>query len=446
MANNEDHVLGEIELDAIGEVMNISMGSAATAMSTVLDRKVSITTPEISNVSVEDFNFDFLHPVVGVEIKYVEGIEGVNVLILRKADVAKIVGHLLSMDPAEIDENDEIGQSAICEIMNQMMGSSASALATFLGKSINISPPGILANVEKESVRELFEITSDTIISIKFQLNIEGLVESEFLSALEPKLAKEIVEVSLQFNGIDNENKSEKIGDDEMAALNAQEPAAQTGNGHADFQPGVQSGAQTYTDPAYVQGDSMPGSIPGPMPGYVPGPMPGPMPESMPGSMDQGDMAQWAYMNPNPNLNPGNGQHNQTQAPPNYANAVPPGYMPYPPPGYAMPPVYPPNRVATSAYTFKTLGNADGAGDQDNLELVMTVPIQISVELGRTKKRIKDIADLGVGNIVELDRQAGDHVDVIANGKLIARGDVVVVDDNYSVRITEIIKQPEEFI
>jgi flagellar motor switch protein FliN/FliY len=125
---------------------------------------------------------------------------------------------------------------------------------------------------------------------------------------------------------------------------------------------------------------------------------------------------------------------------------MPPGYMPYPQQGYMMPPAYQAGRVATSSYTYKTIGGDGAVGDQDNLDLVMTVPIQISVELGRTKKKIKDIADLGIGNIVELDRQAGDQVDVIANGKLIARGDVVVVDDNYSVRITEIVRQPEESV
>lgn len=102
-------------------------------------------------------------------------------------------------------------------------------------------------------------------------------------------------------------------------------------------------------------------------------------------------------------------------------------------------------KVPTTAYAFKSFDNGDSAHDQDNLDLVMAVPIQISVELGRTKRKIKDIADLGIGNIVELDRQAGDQVDVIANGRLIARGDVVVVDDNYSVRITEIVRQPDEF-
>jgi flagellar motor switch protein FliN/FliY len=118
-----------------------------------------------------------------------------------------------------------------------------------------------------------------------------------------------------------------------------------------------------------------------------------------------------------------------------------------PPPFYAAAPAAdqaPRQQVHAAPYNYRPLGFEKTAAelgiDDNNLELIMSVPIQITVELGKTKKKIKDIAELTVGNIVELNRQAGDQVDVVANGRLIARGDVVVVDDNYSVRITEIIK------
>ncbi|MDR0570154.1 MAG: flagellar motor switch phosphatase FliY [Clostridiales Family XIII bacterium] len=426
---NEDYLLDEMELDAIGEVMNISMGSAATAMSTIMDRKVSITTPDIRSIGVDEFDFEFLHPVIGVDIKYVEGIEGVNVLLLRRSDVAKMVGHLLSTDPDEMTELDEIGKSAICEIMNQMMGSAASALATFLGRSINISPPEILDSVEKDMVRDLFGIKGDSLVSIKFNLHIEGLVDSEFLSAMEPKLAKEIVSISMGVNGV-------------AAEPDAAPPQAAAGLGAGSAEP------QAAAEPQAPPPQAAAGPAPAPM-----GAPPADIPAAAPTAAEPGPTAQAP---PNP---PAGGQ-----AYPGAYPYGPPADWPQPPPGawgppqggYAAPPYpYAPypggqamghqDRVATSPYAFKTFGNVTGAGDQDNLELVMTVPIQISVELGRTRRKIKDIADLGVGNIVELDRQAGDQVDVIANGKLIARGDVVVVDDNYSVRITEIIKQPEEF-
>jgi flagellar motor switch protein FliN/FliY len=384
---NEDYRLNEMELDAIGEVMNISMGSAATAMSTILDRKVNITTPHIEFVDVSEFNFSFLEPVIGVVIRYVEGIDGANVLLLRQTDVAKIVAHLLSADPDEMTELDEIGESAICEIMNQMMGSSASALATFLGRSVNISPPEILNTADAENVREMFSIKGESVVSIKFDLNIEGLVESEFLSAMEPQLAKEIVSLSFGANGV-NGSETPAAGAQDAPPAPAASPA-----------------------PAAAAPPPAPAAAPDPAP---PAPAPPPPMQAQP------------------------------QPAPAYAYAQPAPAYGAPPPGYYPPPA-PAERVATTPYTFKSFNAGGATYEQDNLDLVMAVPIQISVELGRTKRKIKDIADLGVGNIVELDRQAGDQVDVIANGKLIAKGDVVVVDDNYSVRITEIVRQPEEF-
>jgi flagellar motor switch protein FliN/FliY len=382
------------------------MGSAATAMSTILDRKVNITTPHIEFVDVSEFSFSFLEPVIGVVIRYVEGIDGANVLLLRQTDVAKIVAHLLSADPEDMMELDEIGESAICEIMNQMMGSSASALATFLGRSVNISPPEILNTAQEENVKEMFAIKGESLVSIKFELNIEGLVESEFLSAMEPQLAKEIVSLSFGANG---------VGAD------------------IDSPPPTSSPSPPMPEPA-------PAPEPVPMPVPVPVPMPAPMPapEPAPAPMPAPSPA------PAPAQAPPQGYPYQPAPAQAYAYAqpAPPGYQ-APAQGY-----YPPaqERVPTAPYTFKAFEAGGAAYEQDNIDLVMTVPIQISVELGRTKRKIKDIADVGVGNIVELDRQAGDQVDVIANGKLIAKGDVVVVDDNYSVRITEIVRQPEEFV
>jgi flagellar motor switch protein FliN/FliY len=368
MTNDNDmYKLTEMETDVIGEVMNISMGAAATAMSTILDKKVNITTPRIETMPVKEFEFTYLEPVIGVLIKYVEGIDGTNILLLREDDLKKILGHLLSMDPSEMLEFDEISISAISEIMNQMMGSSASALASFLGQVVNISPPEILDTTE--DVKKIFSLTGESLVSIKFSLVIDGLIESEFISAMDPPLAKEIVRKS--------------FGASEME----DEPA------------------QAETPPAAA-----------------------PIPEA-----------------PAP----------QQAAP---APAPPPAYAPPPEPvyaaqpAYAAPPVYaapmadqaPKPQVHATPYNYRPLGVAQTAADlgidDNNLELIMSVPIQITVELGKTKKKIKDIAELTVGNIVELNRQAGDQVDVVANGRLIAKGDVVVVDDNYSVRITEIIK------
>lgn len=368
---NEMYNLTEMETDVIGEVMNISMGAAATAMSTILDRKVSITTPRIQTIPVNDFEFSYLEPVIGVLIKYIEGIDGTNILLLREDDLKKILGHLLSMDPSEMVELDEISMSAICEIMNQMMGSAASALASFLGQVVNISPPEILDTTE--NVKELFSLNGDSLVSIKFNLSIDGLVESEFISAMDPQLAKEIVKRSF--------GASDMAEEEPIAAT----PAA------AEFEmPAAPVTEQPATPPV------------------------------------------------------------QAASPIQEAPAAAAPVQPVPQPVYAAPTVEqaPKQQVHATPYNYRPLGGvekiaADLGIDDNNLELIMSVPIQITVELGKTKKKIKDIAELTVGNIVELNRQAGDQVDVVANGRLIAKGDVVVVDDNYSVRITEIIKAKE---
>lgn len=356
VVENPDALSG-MEVDVIGEVMNISMGTAATAMSTILNTKVNITTPRIETISVEAFEFAYLEPVIGVLINYVEGIEGANVLLLQESDMKKILSQLFEMDTSDDIEFDEISKSAIGEIMNQMMGAAAGALASFLGKVVNISPPILLDTTNKSSISDLFSLKGDNLVSIKFNLSIEGLVESEFISAMEPALAREIVSMSMGASGMDDE--PEEI---------APPPPP----------PPVQQAPPVQPEPAY-------------------------------------------------------------QPPPQAAQPEPARVVRNdPPPAAYAPPQQP---VQVNPYEYRQLGEEQRINiPGDNLDLLMSVPIQITVELGKTRKKIKDIAELTLGNIVELDRQAGDQVDVIANGRLIARGDVVVVDDNYSVKITEIIK------
>lgn len=354
--------LSSMEIDVIGEVMNISMGTAATAMSTILNTKVNITTPRIETIGVEEFEFSYLEPVVGVLINYVEGIEGANVLLLQESDMKKILSQLFDMETSDDIEFDEISKSAIGEIMNQMMGAAAGALASFLGKVVNISPPILLDTTNKSSIRELFSLKGENLVSIKFNLSIEGLVESEFISAMEPSLAREIVSMSMGASGMGDE-------EEEVAP-----------------------------------------------------PPPPPVQQAPPPPVQQAPPVQ---------------QETAYQPPPHQAEPARVVRNDPPPAAYA-PPQQP---VQVNAYEYRQLGEEQRINiPGDNLDLLMSVPIQITVELGKTRKKIKDIAELTLGNIVELDRQAGDQVDVIANGRLIARGDVVVVDDNYSVKITEIIK------
>ncbi len=386
--------LTEMEIDVIGEVMNISMGSAATAMSTILDKKVSITTPRTELMPIEEFEFSYLEPVIGVLIKYVEGIDGANVLLLREDDLKKILRHLLSMEPTDELEFDEISMSAVCEIMNQMMGSAAGALASFLGTIVNISPPEILDVANAISVREIFSITSDIVVSIKFNFIVDDIVQSEFICAMEPTLVREMVKTSL--------------GAIEVEDAPAPPPVQLSGP-----QPVAPLTSEPFVEAAYAP----------------------------PQQMQQQQMQQQQAPEPMYAQPP----QQPMQAAPQMMQQQSSPMQQMPDPRYYQMETPIREQVQVSPYNYKPLRTADvleAAGiDPNNLDLIMAVPIQISVELGRTKKKIKDIAELTLGNIVELDRQAGDHVDILANGKLIARGDVVVVDDNYSVRVTEIVKK-----
>lgn len=369
MTMDSDSVINltDMERDIIGEVMNISMGAAATAMSTILDKKVSITAPRLEMHRVEDFGFTHLEPALGVVIKYVEGIDGLNMLLLKVADFKKILSHLLGMPPEDMaDEFDEISISAIGEIMNQMMGAGSGALSTFLGIKINISPPEVLDTTNRQEVQEKYSLKGDYIIGVKFDINIEGLVKSEFVSIMDPNLAKEIIQMTLGENQVEEEAPS--LVEREMPT----EPATQVQE--TEIVPII-----SHKDPVQQT----------PRQAYQQAPL---------------SQSQPAYQ-PQPAL-----QAQQIQATP---------------------------------FTYQQLDQsvANSADvKEDNMDLIMSVPVQITVELGKARRKIKDIAEFAPGNIVELDRQAGDQVDIVANGKLIARGDVVVVDDNYSVRITEIMK------
>lgn len=342
--------LTEMETDVIGEVMNISMGAAATAISTILDKKVTITTPRIETVNIQDFDFPDLEPAIGVLIKYVEGISGSNVLLLKKEDVKHILTHLLSLDPDEEFVFDEISTSAVCEIMNQMMGSAASALASFLGHVVNISPPEIIDVQDPKSVTTMFSLKGNDLVSIKFNLIIDGLVDSEFISALDPELAREIISMSLGANEV----------------VESEQLVPQT-----NTTPPSQARQEQPRAPEYQRTQEQ---------------------------QQRADMA-------------------------------------------------PRKMEEAKEYSYKQLEPYEDLAYLDsgtnNMDLILSVPIQLTVELGRAKKKIRDIIELSQGNIIELDRQAGAQVDIMANGRLIAKGDVVVVDDNYSVRITEIVRSKD---
>lgn len=380
--------LSEMQLDAIGEIMNISMGSAATAVSELLNAKVWITTPKVSVVEASQLNYDRLEPAICVKIEYIKGLSGSNLMILKQDDVQLILNQLMGKPPVISPdfEFDELNISAVSEVMNQMMGASSTALSDFLGMSIDISTPTpfILSEINIADLQN-YEQT-DMVAAINFDLTIDGVIKSEFISVLDINLAA-------------------MLADKVLGGAAAPEPVA--------------------VEPA-------------PAPAPAPAPVPAPQPAMQTAPVQPTAPVQQAI--------PQAAQPAPQPIPDMYAQQ---GYYGYPNPaqgmyGQPVQPVMQPqpavNYRNAQLAQFESFEAPLGSEQKENLQLLMDVPLQISVEIGSTKKKIKDILEFSQGTIIELERQAGAPVDVMVNGNLIARGDVVVIDDNFAVRITEIVK------
>ena len=383
MANEIDANVefSSFEIDAVGEILNISMGSAATAVSELLNAKVWITTPQVNVVKVSDLNYTRLEPAICVKIVYVAGISGLNMMVLKQDDVQLILNQLMG-NPLVVSDDfefDEMNISAVAEVMNQMMGASATALSDLLGTSVDISTPTPYI-IEKTNFCELSELNpEETIVAVTFNLAVDGVMNSEFMSILSIDLAKTLSGKMIEKFHVDEEEMQAE------AAAAPSEPA-----------------------PAAPAAQPAPAAAPQPM-------MQQPM-------MDP--QAAYQYqMPPQGAYPPGYGYPNQYAA-----------YGAYPPP---VPPV---NIQNAQLHQFDTVDFGLKEDQQDNLKLLMGVPLEISVEIGTAKRKVKDILDFTQGTIIELERQAGAPVDIVVNGNLIARGDVVVIDDNFAVRITEIVK------
>ena len=191
----EKEMFSPMAIDALGEMMNISLGSSATAVSNMLDHRVDITTPTVSVVDVKDFSLGNLEPAIGVEIKYVEGLEGSNIMLLKRSDIKVIVDILMGMETADEEfELNELTISCVCEVMNQMMGSAATAMSDFLGFRVDISTP---VSFELEDLdqfkQEHLPQGADQIVVVRFFLKIEDALESEFMNVMSVALAKELL-------------------------------------------------------------------------------------------------------------------------------------------------------------------------------------------------------------------------------------------------------------
>ena len=340
--------LSSEEKDAIGEISNISMGTAATTLSTLLNQKVLITTPNVSIANWEDISQSYDRPCVFIQISYIEGLDGNNILILREKDVKIITDLMMGGNGEDVDgtELSELHLSAICEAMNQMMGSAATSISSVLEKKVDISPPtASLIDMDGSIDEEGFgDFLKGEFVKVSFRLEIGTLIDSELMQLYPIDFAKELYNKFMSSSELDQPA-----------------PAAPT--------------------PAPAQAPAPAAPTPGPAPA-----------------------------------------------------------MSAPPQGYAQP-MQPAQPVNVAPAQFQAFDNTiNPLMQQENIGLIMDVPLEVTVELGRTNKTIKEILDFSPGTIIELNKLAGEAIDLLVNGKYVAKGEVVVIEDNFGIRITEIIK------
>ena len=465
-----------VEIDAIGEILNISLGASATAASTMLDARVDITTPVVHVEKREEFSFSNLEPAVGVEITYIDGLTGDNVMLLKRQDVKAIVEMLMGMEIADEDfELNEMNISAICEVMNQMMGASATALSELLGKPVNISTPKSFEITSDEQFKDkYFTEGNAAMVVISFRLNIAEKLESEFMNLMPITLAKELVsgffpDGMLEELQEDMQEEEQTVPAKEAGMSNAPqnqtaEPEEYTVHNQMpvpeEYAPQGQSAvpeeytaqSQTAVPVEYTAQSqtAVPGEYTAQSQTAVPGeyavqnqmPVPGEYAAQNLASVPGMDTAQNQAVMP--------AQAGAVQADASVFSKeileiqrMQMELMEHMRQMETDRQERKPKQIRVHSSVEPTLREENG-GDSDpdsNLDLIMGVPVEVSVEIGRTRKLVKDILELNKGSLVVLDKLAGEQVDLFVNGQCIARGDVVVVDDNFGIRITQIVSE-----
>ena len=460
----------EMEIDAIGEIMNISLGASATAISTLLGTKVNITTPVVQVKNKENFEFRELEPAIGVEIAYVQGIDGKNIMMFSRNDVRIIVSMMMG---AEIPEDefvmDEINASAIREAMNQMMGASATALSEFLGTTVDISTPISYEITDGAAFKDKYFEGAEENVVIRFTLEIEDNLKSEFLNIMSVDLVKKLLKpFTAQFGMGDEEDDEVVASSAEAVSPQVEEPAAeapaaeapaaeeapmpaksgpidqatadallasllaeQNGEGSSEAAPAPAAEPTAAPEPVAAAPTPAPvaePAAPAPQPAAAPQPALAQMaPQMM--AMPQGV----AYQDPLTLQLLNQMQQSQTQMLElirDIQTAKNKDTRPSEP-------------SLIKPLNSREFENEGGSGGEnpDNREMLMKVPLEISVEIGRTRKLVKDILDFTQGSLVVLDKMAGEQADLYVNGECIARGDIVVVEENFGIRITEILKK-----
>ena len=379
-----EETLTDEQKDAIGEISNISMGTAATTLSTLLNQTVNITTPKVTYMNWQELADSYDKPCVFLQISYTSGLEGNNVLVLKERDV-KIITDLMMGGPGNVSDEPigELHLSAIGEAMNQMMGSAATSMSSMLGKKIDISPPvANLVDLNDSNKKDIPEFLEKRFVKVSFRMTIGTLIDSEIMQLYPFDFARHLYETFMH-DAVSGTTTSTKEAQPEQQAS---EPASQP-------QPVQQPAPQ----PQPVQ-------------------QPTPQPQQMAGAVPP-----------------------QGYAMPPQGYAMPPQGYAMPPQGYAMPSQNYEN-VNVQPASFQPFTGGNALPGHENIDLIMDVPLEVTVELGRTTKSIKEILEFAPGTIVELNKIAGEPIDVLVNGKYVAKGEVVVIEESFGVKITEIVK------
>lgn len=351
--------LSSIEIDTLGEIGNISIGSSATTLSTLLNQKVNITTPTVSIVKKADLYEEFSEEHVNVKVNYVEGFSGENVFVVKSRDAAIISDVMLGGDGTEPDlDLTEIHLSAVQEVMNQMMGTAATSMSTIFNKRVNISPPSI--EIKKADGEQNFveEIEEEIFVKVSFQLEVGSLIDSSIMQLIPFPFAYDLVEELLEVSNMEEAKKANKADD----TLQPEQQPIQE-----QIKPTIPETEQSGTNQVTKEHQQ----------------------QFLGGNIDQ-------------------------------------------------------NNASIQTANFSKFEEVTlSENEHRNLDMLLDVPLKVTVELGRTNRPIREILDLSPGSIVELDKLAGEPVDILVNEKLIAKGEVVVIDENFGVRVTDIVSKTD---
>jgi len=429
----DEEKLTDVEKDAIGEVANISMGSSATTLYSLVNRKVNITTPVVTLATWKTLLDSYEKPCVFIQIKYTQGLDGTNILVLKEHDVKVITDLMMGGDGTNTEgELGELHLSAISEAMNQMMGSAATSLSTLLQTVIDISPPesSLFDLTEVKDGKEISPFLGGTFVKISFRMQIDDLVDSTIMQLYPIDFARKLVEtfINTQMANIDEVTEKKPAQPENDTDTTAQIPAPSTDNqtqmNNTNLNSMNQMGNMGMNDMNQMNNMGMNGM-------NQMGNM-GMNGMNQMGNMGMNGMNQMGNMGMNGMNQMGNmgmnGMNQMGNMGMNSMNQM--GMM-----------GMPGQNVNVQPAQFQSFSNDNmGTTGQENIGLIKDVPLEVTVELGRTTKSISDILDFSPGTIIELDRIAGEPIDVLVNGKFVAKGEVVVIEESFGVRITEIIK------